>query len=86
MEPPFNLNTLCIWTTILAFRALTHSFLEYFKLVKMAIVHVLGSVEEECCFSTLAFLNSKLQFTLNPHLPFVVGIYNQKFFTWVKAH
>jgi hypothetical protein len=63
MEPPFNLNPLMrIWKTILAFRVLTllFFFLEYFKLVEMAIIHVLGSVEDECCFSILAFLNNKL--------------------------
>jgi hypothetical protein len=60
--------------------------LHLLKLVKMAIVHVLRSVEDECCFSTLSFLNNKSQDTLNPHLPFVVGMYSQKFFTWVKAH
>jgi hypothetical protein len=52
----------------------------------MAIIHVLGNVEDECYFSILTFLNSKLQIILNPHLPFVVGMYNQKFFIWVKAH
>jgi hypothetical protein len=70
MESPLNLNPLMhIWRTIPAFQALTHSFFEYLKLVKMAIVHVLGSVEDECCFSTLTFLNSKLHVILHPHLP-----------------
>ncbi len=61
MEPPFNLNPLMrIWRTIPAFQVLTIYFFEYLKLVEMAIIHVLGSVEDECCFSTLAFLNNKL--------------------------
>jgi hypothetical protein len=47
----------------------------------MAIVHVLGSVEDERCFSFLAFLKSKLRTNLDPHLPLGVGMYNQKFFT-----
>jgi hypothetical protein len=46
----------------------------------MAIVHVLRNVEDEKCFSSLAFLKSKLQVTLDPRLPLVVGMYNQKFF------
>jgi hypothetical protein len=46
----------------------------------MAIVCVLGNVEDERCFSSPAFLKSKLQATLDPHLPLVGGMYNQKFF------
>ncbi len=53
----------------------------FFPWVEMAIVHVLGNVKDESCFSSLAFLNSKLRAILNPHLPLVVGMYNQKFFT-----
>jgi len=60
---------------------LTHSFLEYLKLVEMAIVHVLGNVEDEHCFSFLAFLKHKLRATLNPHLPPVVGMHCQKNYT-----
>jgi hypothetical protein len=47
----------------------------------MAIVHILGNVEDERCFSSLVFLKSKLRATLDPHLPLVVGMYNQKVFT-----
>jgi hypothetical protein len=81
MEPPFDLNPLTqIWKTLDAFRVLMHSFLKYFKLVKMTIVHVLGSVEDDKCFSSLGFIKNKLQATLDPHLPLVVGMYSQKFF------
>jgi hypothetical protein len=34
---------------------------EYFKVVKMAMVQVLGSIEDEHIFSTLSFTESKLQ-------------------------
>ncbi len=57
------------------------NFDTFFPWIEMAIVHVLGSVKDDCCFSSLAFLNSKLWATLDPHLPLVVGMYNQKFFT-----
>jgi len=63
-----------------AYQVLTHFFPEYIKLAKMAIVNVLGNVEDECCFSSLPFLKSKLQATLDPHLALVGGMYNQKFF------
>ncbi len=61
-----------------------HSFPKYLKLTEMAIVHVLRNVKDEKCFSSLAFLKSKLQATLDPHLPLVVGMYNQKFFYFRK--
>jgi len=53
-----------------------HSFLEYLKLVDGHI-----SCSREYCFSFLAFLKSKLRITINPHLPLVVGMFSQKFFT-----
>jgi hypothetical protein len=43
----------------------------------MAIVHILRSVEDEKCFSSFAFFKSKLQATLDPHLPIVVGMCNE---------
>ncbi len=82
MEPPFDLNALThIWRTINAFQVLTHSFPKYLKLVKMAIVHILGNVEDKRHFSILAFLKNKLQVTLDPHLPLVVGMHCQIFYT-----
>ncbi len=82
MEPPFDLNALThIWRTINASWVLTHSLPEYLKLVKMAIVHILGNVEDKCHFSFLAFLKNKLQATLDPHLPLAVGMCCQKIYT-----
>jgi hypothetical protein len=81
MEPPFDFNSLIyIWKTINASWVLTHSFLKYFKLAVMTIIHVLDSVEDGCYFSSLTFLKNKLQATLNPYLPLVVGMYNQFFY------
>jgi hypothetical protein len=81
MEPPFDLNPLTrSWRLFDAFQVFTHSFPKYLKLAKMTIVHVLRSVEDEKCFSSFTFLKNKLQATLDPHLPLVVGMYSQKFF------
>ncbi len=81
MEPPFDLNPLtCIWRIINASWVLTHSFLKYFKLAEMAIVHVLGNVENGHYFSSSAFLKNKLRATLHPYLPLVVGMYSQFFY------
>jgi hypothetical protein len=38
----------------------------FFPWVEMTIIHILRSVKDECCFSSLAFLNSKLWATLDP--------------------
>jgi hypothetical protein len=48
-----------LWRILSTSKVLS-SFPEYFKLVKIAMVQVLGSVEDEQCFSSLAFCKSKL--------------------------
>jgi hypothetical protein len=50
------------------------------KLAKMAVVNVLGSVQDERCFSSLSFLKNKLRNNLDEHLGVVVGMYSQKVF------
>lgn len=44
------------------------------------MVHILGSINDEQCFSLVFFLKNKLCNCLNPHLQLVVTIYTQKFF------
>jgi len=55
-------------------------FSEFFKLAKMALVHILGNVEDECTFSTLNFLKSKLRNNLEDHLQLVIGMFSQCIF------
>lgn len=83
MEPPFDLNPLTrMWRELDACTVLrVKAFPEYFRLAEVALVHVLGSVEDERCFSSLAFLKNKLRNCLNEHLQLVVGMYSQKIFT-----
>jgi len=57
------------------------AFHEYYKLVEVAIIQVLGFVENKRCFSSLAFLKNKLRNSLNAHPKCVVGMYLQKIFT-----
>ncbi len=84
MEPPFDFNALThIWRAINAFQVLTHSFPEYLKLVEMAIVHILGNVEDKRHFSFFAFLKNKLQATLDPHLPLKTFPYATAFDAWI---
>jgi hypothetical protein len=49
-----------IWRLFDANSTLSKCFLEYFKLAEIAVVHVLGSVEDERTFSSLSFLKDKI--------------------------
>lgn len=58
------------------------NFQEYVKLAKIAMVQVLGSVEDERTFSSLSFLKDKLRNRLdNSHLALVVGMHAQDVYT-----
>jgi hypothetical protein len=54
---------------------------EFSKLIKLAIIMVLGSVEDETTFSTFTFMKLKLRNQLTTHLNLVVRMYAQDFFT-----
>jgi hypothetical protein len=41
---------------------------EYLKVVEIAMVHMLGFVEDEWCFNFVAFLKNKMRNRLNNHL------------------
>lgn len=48
---PYDMNPLTYsWRTVNASRLLTHFIAEYVKLAEIAVVHVLGCVEDEGCF------------------------------------
>jgi hypothetical protein len=47
------------------------------------MIHVLGSIEDESCFSSISFLKNKLRNHLNLHLE-LVAMYFKKFFTLKK--
>jgi hypothetical protein len=79
MQPPFNENPLTrLWRTLDS--ASLCIYPEYMKLAKIVVVHVLGSVQDERCFSSLSFLKNKLRNHLDDHLGVVVGMYSQKVF------
>jgi hypothetical protein len=82
MEAPFHVNPLVqLWWTLEASCILRYSFLEFLKLVKIAIVQMLGLVEDEQTFSTISFMKSKLKNHLNEHLNIVMGMYTQTFYS-----
>jgi hypothetical protein len=83
LEPPFDVNPLTrLWRMLDANIALATQFSKYIKLAQLAMVHVLGSVEDERCFSSLTFLKDRLRNHLaNDHLGLVMGMYAQQVYT-----
>ena len=52
MLPPFDANPrIHLWMIMNDSCLLTHSIVEYVKLAEIAVVYVLGSVEDDRCFS-----------------------------------
>jgi hypothetical protein len=47
----------------------------------MAIVQVIGSVEDERIFSSVGFLKSKLRNSLQKHIEVVLGMYSQRIYS-----
>jgi hypothetical protein len=56
--------------------------LKWFKLVEISIVQVLGSKEDEWCFSTFSFMKNKVHNWLNTHLNLCVKMFGQTFFSF----
>jgi hypothetical protein len=53
MVPLFDLNLLTkMWCLLIAFEVLVFRFLEYVKLIELAMVQILNNVEDNKCFST----------------------------------
>jgi len=77
MLPPYDVNSLTkVWHVLDSNNSLTQNFSEFIKLAEMAIVHVLGSVEDERLFSIVGFLKSKLRNNLEKNLQVVVGMFS----------
>jgi hypothetical protein len=53
---------------------------EFIKVAEVAVTAVLGSVEDECTFSTLGFMKSKLRNRLASHLDTTVKMFLQPFY------
>ena len=60
---------------------LAKAFGECVKLVEIAMIHVLGSIEDERAFSALIFLKDKVKNKLDNHLPMVIGMHAQQVYT-----
>jgi hypothetical protein len=82
MHKPFDVNPFTkLWRTFSSSRIFVEKILVYIKLVELAIVQVIGLVEDEKCFSTLTFMKTKLQNRLTTHLELVIWMFGQFFFT-----
>jgi hypothetical protein len=80
--PPFDMNPLTkMWHLVTTSRILVTSFPKYVKLAELAMVQVIGSVEDKKCFSILTFMNSKFCNKLTTHLSFIVQMFVQRFYT-----
>ena len=71
-----------LWLCLDANSVLSTSFLKYIKLVQIALIHLLGSVEDEHALSLVTFLKNKVQNRLDgKHLGLVVRMYNQSVYS-----
>ena len=74
--PPLIVNPIIkLWQILGSNALLVHAFPEYFKVAKMAMTIVLGSVEDERAFSTVGFIKGKLQNKLGEHMPLYVQMF-----------
>jgi hypothetical protein len=69
-----------LWRVVENSSMLRHGLSEYIKLAEIAVVLILGSVEDERMFSTLSFMKDKLRNRLQTHLLLVVSMHGQNFF------
>jgi hypothetical protein len=78
MAPTFDTNPLTrMWCLVTTFRILVYNFPKYVKLTELAMVQIVGSVEDERCFFTLAFMKSELCNMFITHSPLVVLMFAQ---------
>jgi hypothetical protein len=85
LDPPFDMNPLTrMWCLVRTSCILVTDFPKYVKLAKLVMVQVVGSVEDERCFSTLAFMKSKFHNKLTTHLPLIVHMF--AFIRYIISH
>ncbi len=82
MKPLHDYNpTIWMWRRFASSVILEGRIYDYFKLVELTIVVVLGSVEDEHTFSIVIFMKSKLKNWLTINLDLVVRMHVHDFFT-----
>jgi hypothetical protein len=71
----------CMWGVMHASQLLCNVFPKYLKVVEIAMIHVLGFVEDEQCFNSVAFMKNKMCNKLDNHFQLGFFVYAQIFFT-----
>jgi hypothetical protein len=74
-ESDFNSLTK-MWHKVYRSPFLNHKLLEFIKLVEIVVVQVFSFVEDECTFSIMAFMNTKLWNQLNTRLNLCIKFHN----------
>jgi hypothetical protein len=82
VPPLLDINPVMkLWHNLSKSRHLCKLISEYFKLAEIGCCLVLGFVEDERCFSNLKFLKSCQRNRLGKHLPLVVRMFGQQYFS-----
>jgi hypothetical protein len=81
VQHSFGINPLSrLWQKLGSNTLLASKLSEFVKVAEVAVVTLLGSVEDECTFSTLSYMKSKVRNNLDDHLDLVVYMFGQSFF------
>lgn len=82
ISEPFDENPLTkVWSRLAASPTLRERLSEWFKVAEIAMVTVLGSVEDERTFSTMNWVKSKVRNRRGEHLDASVRLFAQPFWT-----
>jgi hypothetical protein len=82
----FRMSLLCynpctkIWANLVNNQLLFHQLFEWLKPIELSMAMIMGSVEDERCFSNLGFMKCELRNKLTTHLDLVVKMFVHKFF------
>jgi hypothetical protein len=69
-----------LWVKISFSSILKQTLSKFIKLAKIACVQVLRFVEDEHCFSIMAYMKNKLKNHLTFHLDFYIHFFTQQFY------
>lgn len=71
-----------LWERFGSIGILNNSLSKWFKLVKICMVMVLGSVKDQCTFLNIVLMKTKLWNHLMIHLDLVVWMYAHDFYNY----
>jgi hypothetical protein len=81
MQEPSNVNLVIrMWLKIQFFPLLVLKLSGYIKVVEIAMVQILGSIEDEKTLNNLTFMKSKLHNRLTTHLDLCVHMFIHNFY------